>query len=866
MAPVALGSPRTAALGLRQTLRFQRGSYARVASVVIALALGVALVCAMDLVNRSVLRAFVEVVDTMAGRAALQVTAGPGGVFPEDVAVAVARVPGVDLAVPVVSASAFLSNGSGELLTVHGVDITNEDAVRTYEARDRGAMIDDPLVFLNQPDSIALTRAFATRHHLQLSDPVQIMTPAGARRFTVRALLEPTGVARVYGGNLAVMDLFAAEAAFTEAGFVNRLDVVIDPGADVVAVRDGIAAVLPPGLQVDTPVQRKADLNKVMQSLQIMLQALGLIALVAAFLIAFSRLATAFEARAWQLGVLRAIGVRAAVVRRELLKESVLLGLAGVIAGIPLGTAVGRLLLPVVAATTALNFKLVAPEAELTITLPSLLLAAALGLAAAVLAALLPAWRAARVSIAESVRGRGLEQRSTSGWRMSLARLLVVGGAVAALVLQSATRSASWGMLATGCVAVAIALAAQPLLGVARHWLLPLLLAVVGPPGRFAAAALTHNARRSAMTAAMVGVGIGSILWLRMLSQSFEQSLNRTVSLTVICDLVIDSSQIVAGYMSSPLDDRLRIELSEISGVAALAAQYMIDWHHSGGPIAVHGFDPIYFATGRFGVWELVGDHLPDTSAQVAAGDAVLVSTNLAQNIGVKAGDVITLETPSGPLTLPVAGVTVSFSHPRGTVLLSRDLIGRWWRDRRITSIFVQATPGTDLDHLRLTIAGQLGEKYGVRILSAGGLAEFFASQVRRAFAPFDVLTVLILAVLLVGVTDTLAAGVIDRTRDIGTMRAIGVPRRAALLLVMAEGGVLGMCGVVLAVVGGLALGAIWVEATFPYLLGWALQLHVPYGSTLGACVIALLVCTLAAVVPARRAARLDPAVALRYE
>src|ERR1043166_6974685 len=104
----------------RMAWRFLRGSYTRLALTVIALALGVALVCAIDLVNRAVLRAFTEVIDTMAGRAALQVSAGEGGLFPEETAAKVAAVPGVELAVPVVSATAFTADESGGLLTAPG--------------------------------------------------------------------------------------------------------------------------------------------------------------------------------------------------------------------------------------------------------------------------------------------------------------------------------------------------------------------------------------------------------------------------------------------------------------------------------------------------------------------------------------------------------------------------------------------------------------------------------------------------------------------------------------------------------------------------------------------------------------------------
>src|SRR5262249_36738624 len=144
---------------------------------------------------------------------------------------------------------------------------------------------------------------------ITVGDQIALMTPTGRRNFTLRALLEPEGVARILGGNFLVMDLMAAEAVFTQPGFVNRVDVVLSPDAVASTVAAAIDGVLPAGFSVQLPAQQKADLGKVIQSLQFMLQGLALIALVAAFLIAYNRLATVFEARAWQLGIMRATGV-----------------------------------------------------------------------------------------------------------------------------------------------------------------------------------------------------------------------------------------------------------------------------------------------------------------------------------------------------------------------------------------------------------------------------------------------------------------------------------------------------------------------------------------------------------------------------
>jgi putative ABC transport system permease protein len=848
---------------LRIPRRFLRGSYARLVLTVTALAFGVALVCAMDLVNRAVRRAFVEVVDTVAGRAALQVSAA-GPPFAENVAEIVAGVAGVELAVPVVSGTAFTVDGSGELLTVHGVEITNEAAVRIYEARDAGGLeLDDPLVFLNQLDSIVVTRDFATRRGLHSGDPFDLITPTGRRSFTVRGLLEPRGIARAYGGNLIVMDLPAAQAAYVGPGLINRVDVIVRRGAPVADVAAAITRVLPAGLQVEAPNQRKADLHRVMDSLDVMLDAVSVVGLAAAFLIIFNRLTTVFEARAWQLGVFRAAGVRRAAIWRELLKESVMLGLAATVIGLPLGIAIGRLLLPVVATTAALNYKLIATEAELTLALHSFLAAAALGIGVAVLAAALPAWRIARLTPIETIRGHGTDLPRPSSW---LLPAVTAGALAAALTAHYATRTPLWGLIATMLIIVAAALAARPLLLVVYPPLVGALRAIAGPSAWLARGSFARNTRRAALTAAMIGVGIGSIIWLRMLAYSFETSLVHALSGALQGDWVVASSHAVHGYLEAPVDDRLVSAVRAIAGVGDAVGERLVDWRYADGPIAIDAFDARYFDSNAFGRWPLVGAAQRDVWTAVRDGTAVLISSSLATNLGVAVGDAIELATPSGRLPLQVAGITVNFSSPRGTIVMSRDRYRSHWHDPQVTRVFVRVADGSDAMAVRGAIAQQLGPVYGVRIGSARDLLDYFASQVRRAFAPVDVLALLMLFVILIGLADTLAASVLERTRELGMIRALGIRRAVVGRAVVVEALALGVLGLLVALLAGLGLGAMWVGRTFPQLLGWALETYVPYAHLGLVCVSTLLVCALASLVPARHAAAMHPAVALRAE
>src|SRR5262249_53559674 len=148
---------------------------------VIALGLGVALIVAVQVMNGAVLDAFLDTIDGMAGRAALTVTAGDGLAFDEGVVEQVSSVPGVTLAVPLVTSVAFPDDGSGELLTVHGVDVANDAAVRVYHRGETSGLVDDVIEFLNSKDSIIVGRQFAERRGLRVGDRLPLVTPTGVK-------------------------------------------------------------------------------------------------------------------------------------------------------------------------------------------------------------------------------------------------------------------------------------------------------------------------------------------------------------------------------------------------------------------------------------------------------------------------------------------------------------------------------------------------------------------------------------------------------------------------------------------------------------------------------------------------------------
>lgn len=850
---------------MRMAYEHVRAHFGEMALSIFAVALGVGLVVAVRLMNAAVLAAFLDTVDAVAGRAALTVTAGEGVTFDENVVDAVSEVSGVELAVPLVRAIAFPDDGSGEFLTVHGVDLTHDAAVRVYHrARDTAEVIDDPLVFLSQPDSIVLGREFAESRGLTKESRLILVTPRGARPFTVRGILEPEGVARILKGRLVVMDLFAAEEAFTAPRQINQIDVLIKDGANIDSVRMAIQAAAPSGLVVEEPRLRKDVIRKTVSGFQGMLTGFGLVAILVGFFISYSRLAAIFAKRTWEIGLLRSIGLSRTVVFGELLKESLLLGAAGSAVGIPLGLATARYGLPLVARATAANFGTVEVLTTLAIDFGAIAWGGLVGLAAAILSAVIPAVRMARMQPIAALRMRGREEPPEKPLLALYCAVGLLAASGVLLILQLLLRVAWPGMFVTAFIGLAAGAAAPPVVDFGGRLLRPSWGRMFGPTGEFAAGQIVEARGRVALTVATLGIGLGAVVMFGTIAWSFERSLVEQMTTRLRSDLVVSSMFRSAGWITAPVGEEIVSEIAAVPGVDTIAAAQVKGIIYQGSPILLYGYDAPCLKDGAVCEWSLTGNTLPDALGMVARGEGAIVSPSFVTTFGVRAGDALTLESPSGPQRFVVAGTTTTMTDT--ALMVSRSRLREAWKDRHVTWTYVKVDDPTAKSAVARALARQIGQKYRVQVQSVAELIEDLAGQVHDAFRVVYLMEGITLLLVLVAVGDLLATSVMEHTRELATMRVLGLTRASLFAMVIQEGIIVGVFGIALAAATGLILGAFWVDIEFPAILGWSFQLHVAPRLLVTVVVATGVLCIVGSLLPAWRAARLPVGMALRNE
>ena len=280
---------------------------------------------------------------------------------------------------------------------VLAVDMTGDRSLRDYDFEGgEDAVLDDPLIFLAQPDSLIVSRDLADKHGLVIGSHIQLETASGERQFTIRGVMKPTGLATAFGGSLAVMDVYAAQRMFGRGRTFDRIDVAIKPGATMAQAQRELAAVLGAGFDVQPPASRGQQAQGLVAGYGTVVNLSSVFALFIGMFIIHSSFVTAVTERRHEIGILRALGATRGQVRNLFLAESLILSTLGALAGVAVGTFAAR---GVTAAFAQLATELYGvarqpPQGGTDIRV--LAAAAAIGVLTSVLAAVLPARRAAR--------------------------------------------------------------------------------------------------------------------------------------------------------------------------------------------------------------------------------------------------------------------------------------------------------------------------------------------------------------------------------------------------------------------------------------------------------------------------------------
>jgi putative ABC transport system permease protein len=763
-----------------------------------------------------------------------------------DLVTRIAGVPGVARAIPVVKGTGLLI-ADGEAIVPTGPSmLTSWTGVDGFTLRSGS----EP----TGRDDLVVDAATAAEHDLAIGDTVRVQADreADLRIVGIVGFGESDGLPDT---TVALTSLATAQRLLGHGDGVTQVDVVAGDGAATGELADRLREELGTGTDVSTSQDTAAASADAAQSqlgyiTAALLALAGAALVIGAFLIAntFSVLVTQ---RTRELAVMRAAGATGRQVLASILGEAAVLGLAGSAAGIGTGIVAAsglRSLLGAVGATV--------PDGPTVLSARTLVVAVAVGLVVTVVAAFGAARRAARISPVVAMREGAVGAAGGRGRVRTVLGAAATGLGTAALAVGAVTESmptlgAGTAALVAGLVVLAPVAAPAVVTAVGR---LLTRLTGRGVAARLARESARRAPRRTGATVMALALSLALVVFVSVVGASVRAALRSGYDEVVTAELVVESArgEMLGGLEPSTLD-RVR-DLPEVGTVSPLRYGH---WKEAGATRALTALDPATIS--EVTDVDMVAGDLRDL-----ADGGVVITRKQAATRGLEVGDHLAMTfARTGTLQVPVVGLVDDDDAKALSTdyLVSLASYRTWFAERVDASLLVRPADGVSSERAQAALEEALADMPTVDVRDQAAAAQARTASLDGILTLITAVLLLTVLIAMLGITNTLALSIVERTRELGLLRAVGMTRRQLRTMIRAESLLIAVAGLVVGAGVGLATGALFVRAMAQ---GGDLHVAIPPAGLALVAVTALVVGVLGGIAPARRAARLEVLTAVQ--
>jgi putative ABC transport system permease protein len=776
--------------------------------------------------------------------------------FSESLLPKVRALPGVLQAEGGISDLASLVGRDGKVISGHG------SPNLAFSVHPHGNQRFNPLELVSGtwpvgPHQIAIDEHTASNSHYQVGDTIGVIARGPVTPYKIAGVVKIGGVSSLGGATMAIFDFPVAQKIFHKEGKLDGIDIAAKHGVSPEELVKEIEPILPPTAQVRTgqgeAKQATKDTNSFLSIIQDFLLAFAGVALFVGIFVIANTLSITIAQRTRELATLRTLGATRRQVLGSVMVEAFVIGLLASITGLFLGLALAKGL-----NSLFVSFGINLPQASTVFATRTIVVSLCVGVFITMLAALRPAIRATRVPPISAVREGAVLPPSRFARFGPFAALLTIGAAIALIVvgLFVGGLTTTQRLLSVGVGAAAI------FLGVAMlaKTLVPPLARVLGwPAARFGGASgslargnAVRNPQRTASTASALMIGLALVTLVAVLAAGLKTRFESAVNSVFTADYALTATD-----NFSPISIASANALKNVQGVQVVSGVRAGEGRAFGSRIGVTGVAPdiskvitVDWAHGS-----------PSVPAELGSNGA-FVDKDYAKKHNLTIGSPIVLETPTGEkVHLTLRGI---FSPPKGgspygDITISSTRFDELFQNPQNVFTFVKMAGGvTPENTARLTAA--LSTFPDAKIQTETQFKKNQEQGINTLLNLLYVLLSLSIIVSLFGIVNTLVLTVFERTRELGMLRAVGMTRRQVRWMIRDESVITALIGATLAIPVGIVLALLLGEAIkYP-------AFTIPWGSLVVFVIAAVIVGLIAAIFPARRAARLNVLQALQYE
>ena len=828
--------------------------------MLLGISLGVAVAVSVDVANASASRAFDLSVEAVVGRSSHYISGGPSGIPDEVYAGLRSAGLGIPMA-PILSQYVSSPELGGIALQLLGVDPFAEEPFRSYLYGDE-AQVDVAAIgaFYAVPGAILISSELADQYSLAPGDLIQLNVAGAAKQGMIAGLIEPRdALSRRALEYLVLADLSTVQELSGRLGLLERIDLILPE--DNGAALQSLQGLLPEGMQILPAEGRSQTAQQITSAFRTNLSALSLLGLVVGLFLIYNTMTFSVVQRRQIFGTLRALGVSGREIFILVLGEALLVGVVGSALGILLGLLLGRGAVDQVSQTiNDVFFTLTVRDALLPAS--SLIKGGLLGLAATLLAAWVPAMEAANSPPRRILSRSQLELLSTK----ILGRVALLGALMAAasgILLTTLEVDLIASFACTFGVTIGLALTTP---WITQRLMPPsarLLGRLIGPLGRLAPREVAASASRTSPAMAALMVAVAVTIGASLMITSFRGSVITWLDQILSNDIYGSVAGASLAEPAIPIEPGVLAQVAAWPGIEEVHLLRNIEVDSPYGPILISANDNPNDGAEQIYV-EKQGSEAEVWQA-VQAG-AVMISEPLANRLGLRMGDALILYTPQGEHAFSIVAVFRDYSSSRGNVSMWLAVYRQLWDDQAVTAFSAGAAPGKDVDDIVAAMKIELSQGQFLNIRSNAGLRAETLEVFDRTFVITGALQIITTGVAFVGVLSAMLALQLEKQRQMGILKAIGLSTRQLWALTLLETGLIGAVAGLLALPTGYIVAQILLQVINKRSFGWTLEMQLEALPFIQALLIAVAAALLAGLYPAYRASRRSAAEAMRFD
>jgi putative ABC transport system permease protein len=732
------------------------------------------------------------------------------------------------------------------------IEVIGEADISAFEALNR---------FITEPRTVLISQSLATQVGKVAGDSLSLQVGGNTVDVRIIGILRPNdNLSQQALDNLLLTDIASAQEITGKIGRLSRIDLILPEDADFAAIQ----AILPQGAQLLSSKQSGDALSQMTEAFEINLQALSLLAVVVGVFLIYNTVTFSVVQRRPVIGILRSLGATKRQIFAFIIGEALVLGLIGTILGVGLGIIFGRFTVGIISQTIN-DLYFTVNVTRVSVEPLSLLKGIALGIFASTGAALIPSVDASRTPPTGSMRRSSLEERTAQA-----VPYITLGAVVSFLVglglLQIPTTSLIVSFSALFFVIFGGALLTPAVLILSMRLLRPISEGLFGVLGRIAPRAIIRSLSRTSVAVAALTIAVSVIIGVSVMIGSFRNTVANWLENTLSADIYISPPVLLANEATTGLSPDLLDLVAQVEGVEQVAStrtvQVSAPDYPNLPPVNLIAVDFDLPSESRDFIWKTVDD----PAAALAEG-RIMVSEPFAFRRGIdQAHTQLTLLTPEGEQTFEVFGVFYDYSTDQGNVYMARAIYDQFWDDPYISALAAFIAPDADLETVISAIETQALADYGVQVQSNRDLRNSVFEVFDRTFTITIALRVLATLVAFIGILSALMSLQLEHTKEYGVMRATGMTPNQLRGYTFIQTGLMGLVAGILAIPIGLVLAMVLIYVINVRSFGWTMQFEIIYGEIFQAFLVAIGAALLAGIYPALQLAKMNVVQAVRSE